>query len=172
MNKKASFDTIVNLFRLLFVIVVFYSILFLAQAFIKQKIDVFDTESKILAHRLALSKELNYFDESIGRLQIGVIDLEKFTSNNFEKNLLSELYYGKINSESSAKLTLKDLDENEEYETFYNKEIYNEKKVLVEAKLEGAGAAQRLDTNYYVIIRDKDKIKKGVLNIDVILPNR
>lgn len=172
MNKKAAFDTIVNLFRLLFVIVVFYSVLFLAQAFVKQKIDVFEVESKILAYRLAFSKEINDVDADTGRLQIGIINLEKFTSNDFEKDILNSIYYGKINSEASAKLTLKDLDENKEYAAFYNKELYNEKKVLVEAKLIGAGAAQRLGTDYYVLIKDKNKIKKGVLNIDVILPNR
>ena len=172
MNKKAAFDTIVNLFRLLFVIVVFYSVLFLARAFIVQNVNIFEVESKLLAHRLTFSSGINYIDTDIGRIHIGVIDLQKFNSNDIEKNLLNSIYYGRINSEASAKLTLKDLDDNLEYEAFYNKELYNEKKVIVESKIIGEGAAQRLDTNFYVLIKDNDKLKNGVLNVDTILPNR
>lgn len=176
MNKKASMDTILNLFRLLFLIVVFFSVVFLAKAFIVKKIDIFETESKLLAHRLALSKNVNYIDRDTGRLYIGIVDLGKFTSNDFEKNLLDSIYYGKANSEASAKITLKDLDANPgydvTYEKFYNKELYDEKKVLVEAKLIGAGSAKKLGTDFYVLIKDKDEMRRGILNVDAILPNR
>lgn len=163
---------IVNFFRLLFLIVVFLSVLFLARGFITQKIDIFEVESKLLANRIALSDELNFFDEKIHRAYTGVIDLQKFVSEDFEKNILDSIYYGEHNLAASAKLTLKDMDDRQEYEVFYNKGLYNEKKVLVEAKLAGAGAAKRFDTNIYVLIKDGDKLKKGVLNIDAILPSR
>ena len=176
MNKKASMDTILNLFRLLFVIVVFFSIVFLARAFIVEKIDVFEIESKLLSHRIALSSQINYVDSDTGRIYVGVIDLGKFTSDDFAKNIMDSIYYGKINTEAAAKITLKDLDANTgyevSYEKFYNKELYDEKKVLVEAKLVGAGSARRIDTNFYVLIKDKDEFRRGVLNVDTILPNR
>lgn len=172
MNKKASFDVIVNLFRILFVIVVFFSLVVVSQAFIKEKIDVFESESKLLTYRIALSNEINDIDKDIGRISVGTVDLQKFTSSDFEKNILNSIYYGKINSEASAKITLKDLDEKKTYEKFYNKELYDEKKVIVEAKLIGAGAAKRLDTDFYVLIKDGNKLRRGVLNIDAILPNR
>lgn len=171
MNKKASFDVIVNLFRLLFVIVVFISVLTLTRAFIVQKIDIFGIESKLLTNRLILSKEINYIDNDIGREYVGIIDLQKFTAGDIQEKLLNSVYYGKINSEASAKLVLKNLDDNNEYEVYYNKDLYNEKKILVEAKLIGSGAAKRLDTNFYVLIKDNDKLKKGVLKVDAILPN-
>ena len=176
MNKKASMDTILNLFRLLFVIVVFFSIVLLTRAFVVQKIDIFELESKLLAHRIALSNQISYVDGDIGRTYAGVVDLQKFSSDDFAQNILNSIYYGKINSEASAKLTLKDLDANPDYEVsyekFYNKELYNEKKVLVEARLIGAGAAGRLDTGFYVLIKDNDEFRRGVLNVDAILPNR
>ena len=171
MNKKASFDIIVNLFRLLFVIVVFISVITLTRAFIVQKIDIFEIESKLLTNRLIFSKEINYVDNDLNREYVGIIDLQKFTSGDIQEKLLNSIYYGKINSEASAKLVLKDLDSNKEYEVYYNKDLYNEKKVLVEAKLIGSGAAKRLDTNFYVIIKDGSKLKKGVLKVDAILPN-
>ena len=171
MNKKAAFETIVDMFRLLFLVVVFLSIVFLARAFIVQKIDIFDVESKLMTYRLFLSNETNYVDKDTGRTYIGILDLQKFMSEDFEKNLLNSIYYGKINSEASAKLTLKYLDEDEGYTKFYNEELYKEKKVIVEAKLAGAGAARRLDTDFYVLIKDNYKLKKGVLKIDAILPN-
>ncbi|MBI2656396.1 hypothetical protein HYX03_01500 [Candidatus Woesearchaeota archaeon] len=174
MNKKASFDMIVNLFRLLFTIVVFVSIVFLTRAFIQQKIDIFEAESKLLAHRIVLSNDINYIDMDTGRTYTGIIDLQKFASEDFEKNILNSIYYGKINSEASAKITLKYNDEGKavEVEKFYNKELYNEKKVLIEAKLIGAGAARKLDTSFYVLVKDNNNLKEGVLNIDAILPNQ
>ena len=172
MNKKSSFDTILNLIRLLFVIVVFFSVIALERAFIIQKIDVFEIESKLLAHRLILSNEINYVDKDINRQYLGTIDLQKFLSGDIDKRLLESIYYGKINSEASAKLTLKDLENNNEYQVFYNKELYHEKKVIVEAKIIGSGAAKRLDTDFYVLIKDDDKIKRGALKVEAILPNR
>lgn len=172
MNKKASMDTILNLFRLFFLIVVFFSVVFLARAFIVEKIDLFEIESKLLNYRIAFSDKLSYVDGDTGRKHIGIIDLKKLTSDDFAKNLLNSIYYGKINSEASAKIVLRDLDANQGYDVFYNKELYDEKKVLVEAKLTGAGAAKRLDTGFYVLIKDKDDFRRGILNVEAILPNR
>ena len=172
MNKKASEERILDLFRLIFLVVVFFSIVFLARAFIIQKIDIFEVESKLLIHRIALSNEINYVDKDLSRTYIGIVDLQKFTSGDIQNNLLNLIYYGKINSVASAKLTLKNLDDKQEYEVFYNKYLYDEKKVLVESKLIGAGAPKRFDADFYVLIKDKEKLKRGVLNIDAILPNR
>lgn len=176
MNKRASIDYILNLFRLLFVVVVFTSFVFLAKAFIVQNIDVFETESKLLAHRIALSGDINYFDSETGRGYVGIVDLQKFTSDDFAKNLMESIYYGRINNEASAKIMLNDLDANPGndvfYEKYYNKELYDEKKVLVEAKLIGRGSAKRLDTRFYVIIKDNDNFRRGILNVEAILPNR
>ncbi|MBS3104687.1 hypothetical protein J4234_00350 [Candidatus Woesearchaeota archaeon] len=176
MNKIASMDTILNLFRLFFLIIVFFSVVSLARAFIVEKIDLFEIESKLLNYRIAFSDKISYVDSDTGRTYVGIIDLAKFTSDDFAKNLLNSIYYGKINSEASAKIVLKDLDANQGYdvfyEKFYNKELYDEKKVLVEAKLTGAGAAKRLDTSFYVLIKDKDYFRRGMLNVEAILPNR
>ena len=171
MNKKASMDTILNFFRLLFVIVVFFSIVTITNLSIKEKIDIFEIESTLLAHRLILSKDLNYVDAEINRRYVGTIDLDKFASEDFKKSILKSIYYGRINSETSAKLILEDLEKGNSYETYYNEELYKEKKVLVEAKLIGIGAARGFVTKFYVLIKDKDKIRKGVLSIDAVLPN-
>lgn len=164
-------DTILNFFRLLFVIVVFFSIITITKLSIKEKIDIFEVESKLLVHRLILSKDLNYVDVEINRRYVGIIDIEKFNSEDFKKNILNSIYYGKINSEASAKIVLEDTEIGEFYETYYNEELYKEKKVLVEAKLIGIGAARGFVTEFYVLIKDKDKIRKGVLSIDAVLPN-
>ncbi len=172
MNKKGFFDAVVNVFRLLFVIVVFYSVLFLARAFIVQRVDTFEVESKLLSQRLAMSNEINYFDAETGRRYIGVIDLQKFNSGEIGQKLLNSVYYGKANSEASGKLTLTDLEENKMYEAYYNKGLYYEKKVLIEAKLIGKGSAKNLETFFYVLIKDGDKMKRGTLKVEAILPNQ
>lgn len=172
MNKKASFDTVVNLFRLLFVVMAFFSVVLLAKITVKEKIDVFEVQSRLLTNRLVFSKDISYFDTDTNRLYTGIVDLQKFNSAEIEKNLLNSIYYGKINSEAAAKLTLKDLESQQSHQIFYNKELYDEKEVLVKAKLIGKGSAKRLDRNFYVLIKDNDKIKRGKLNVDVILPNQ
>jgi len=171
MNKKGAYEAIQSFIYIGAAIFVALAIWQLTNGFIVQKIDIADVESKLLTNRILFSSEVNYFDEEINRLYIVVVDLTKFNSEEFGSKILNEIYYGKINSEASAKLTLKDLDENKEYVSFYNEELYNEKKVLVEARLTGIGSARRLDTNYYVLIKDGNELKKGVLNIDAILPN-
>ena len=171
MDKKGQIDAMLNIIRLMVLVAMFLSIVLVARGFIVEKIDIFEIESKLLAQRIFISNELNYFDKETNRLYVGIVDLQKFNSPEFEKNLVDSIYYGKINSEASAKLTLADLDDGQSYDGYYNKDFYNEKKVLVEAKLAGAGSARRLDTDFYVLIKDGDKMKRGVLKIDAILPN-
>ncbi|MBI2657814.1 hypothetical protein HYX08_03930 [Candidatus Woesearchaeota archaeon] len=171
MNKTASMDDILNFFRIIFAIFVFYSITLVANAAIKEKIDVFETESRLLTHSLLLSKDISHVDDEIKRQYIGTIDLEKFSSEEFKSSILNSIYYGSVNSEASAKLELEDIESGDVYTTYYNEPLYKEKKVLVEAKLIGEGAARGLSTNFYVLIKDKDNIKKGVLTVDAVLPN-
>lgn len=171
MNRRSQMDAAVNLFRLVAAIFIFFIVVSIVRGFVKQSIDTNYAESKILTHRLFFARDVNYFDESINRTYVGVIDLQKFNSDNFAKSLLESIYYGKINSEASARILLRDMETNKKYEKYYNEGIYKEKKVLVEAKLTGAGSARRLNTVFAVIIKDGDKIKNGVLDIDAILPN-
>lgn len=172
MNKKASaFDTVVDLLRILCVIVVFLSVWFITNTFLKQSISTYEVESKLLTNRIFLSKELNYFDDDTKRLYVGVIDFKKFLSDDFEKNILNSIYYGDPNSRASTKITLVDTESDTMYFRYYNRELYGEKKVLVEAELTGKGSASRLGTDFYVLIMDNGKIRHGVLNIDTILPN-
>ena len=171
MNKKSQMDAAENLFRLIAVIFIFFIVISIVRSFIKQNIDTNYAESKILTHEIFFARDLNNFDDDINRTYVGIVDLQKFNSDNFGKNLLEAIYYGKINNEASARILLRDLEAGKEYEKYYNEELYKEKKVLVEAKLTGLGSARRLDTVFTVIIKDGDKMKNGVLDIDAILPN-
>jgi hypothetical protein len=81
------------------------------------------------------------------------------------------IYYGVINSEAGAKLSLRDIETDKIYEAFYNKNFYQEKEVLFKARLSGAGSATVSFTYFYVLINDNGKIKPGILTIDALLPN-
>ena len=172
MHKKGSMDDILNFFRVLFVIVVFFSVVFVTRAAIKQNIDISEVEANILSQRLIMSKEVNYFDNDLKRNYVGVVDLQKLKSVDFKNKILEDIFYGKVNSETSAKITLIDNSGNIMIETFYNEDLYKEKKVLVEARLIGKGAARGYTTNFYVLIQDNGKLQGGVLIIDAILPNQ
>jgi len=172
MNKKAVFESIENIVNLMFLIIVFMTVVLMARGFIVQKVDIFEAESKLLTHRIFLSDSISFVDSDTGRLHMGVVDLQEFNSDAFEDKIMNSIYFGDTNKEASARIVLKDLENDKEFEKFYNRELYKEKKVLVEAKLTGKGSASKLDTDFYVLIRDGNKLKRGVLTIEAILPNR
>ena len=172
MNKKAVIDEIIDIVRIGVLIVIAFSLVFVTKKFVVQHVDVFDVQSKVISYNVAFSDETTFVDDVIGRTYHGIVDLQKFTSEDFKKRIMESIYYGNPNSEASAKIILKDLETGKEYESYYNKELYDEKKILVEAKLIGAGSARSHISKFYVLIKENDKLKKGVLEIDVILPNR
>ncbi|HLG24721.1 MAG TPA: hypothetical protein VI564_07375 [Candidatus Nanoarchaeia archaeon] len=171
-HKKSQFNAVVDIVRLMVVVCMFLSVVLLSRTFIIRNIDIFDLEADLAAYRILFSDKISYVDPDTGRIYAATVDLQKFQSSELDKNLLDSIFYGKINSESSAKMTLYESDSDKKYEAYYNKELYYEKKVLVEAKLSGKGSAQKLRHYYYVLIKDGEKLKGGTLEIETILPNR
>jgi hypothetical protein len=171
MNKKGLMEAMLNFYRLLFLIVVFLSIVFLVRGFITENVETFEIETKLLTYRAFMSNDSLYVDDELGRTYFGVIDLQKFNSDDFEANIMDSIYYGRDNREASARFVLKDIKEGTQMVKYYNKELYLEKKVIVEAGLTGIGSATTTFTPFYVIIKNGEKKTRGVLIIDAILPN-
>jgi len=176
MNRRAliSFEMLMWIPRIIFLVIVLFAIIILIRSFVLEKIDVTELESEIFANRLPCSpNSISFVDEISGRVYPGIIDLNKFKTNEIEDNLLKSIYYGNSNRNVGAKITLKNPGKGEENQIFYNKVFYEEKKILVDSALtEGPGGAKNYIKKLDVIIFEKENtMHKGVLILDIIIPN-
>ncbi|MDP3765837.1 MAG: hypothetical protein Q8R04_04960, partial [Nanoarchaeota archaeon] len=113
----------------------------------------------------------SYFDTEIKRTYPGVIDFDRFSSVT-EKLLEKSIYYGPKNREVGAKLLLMDLSENKEFSIFYNKDFFTEQKKLAESGFtSGPGGARLYVKKYDVLLLKNNIIGKGVLTMEIVIPN-
>jgi len=173
-NKRATttLEMVIWIPRLFFLVAVVLSVSILINIFIITDIKTFDTEANIIIQRIIFSKSLNFHDVDESRLHIGTIDLKKFQSGDIANKLENEIFFGQ-NEKISANVSLKNLDKDLDYkDIFYKKDIYNQNKELVNLGLsDDPGGVKSLTKQVYVLIRDENSIEKGLLNIEVIIPN-
>jgi len=173
LHKKGTLTLEMGLWiaRIIFYVIVVYSLVFFIEFFVFEDVETFDTEANLFVQRIIFSNKLNAFDEEIGRVDYGLIDLQNFTSASIENELEKEIDYGE-NAKISANINLKRLDEGSDYDIFYQKLLYEEKKVLTDAGLErGPGGVKSITKDTIVRIKNEDVIEIGLLTIEVIIPN-
>ena len=127
-KKKASisFQSLIWVFRIIFIIIMCFSVIFMIGAFISTHIDVFEAEADIFFQRLVHSKNgISYYDEEIDRLYSLVIDIDKIKSDSFEEELGKAIYYGDENKQVGARIHVQDLEKNINITLFYNKDFYH-----------------------------------------------
>jgi hypothetical protein len=186
MNKKAQFTDMVISYipKMIAIGIVFITIVFFVNRFILTKLDVQDIEASLLTDRMIYSKNcISYVDESISRPYPGIIDYDKFKSENLNKCI----FYGGEDKEilsedcsdisefknkfSSAKVELKYI-ENSKEETvtiYHNKCFYDAWLPL--AGISGPGGTKSYKESNYVLIRKSGKLLPGKISFDMILPN-
>lgn len=173
--KKAAltFESLMWIPRIIFLVIVIFSIMYLIRSFITTTIDTSELQANLFAYRILYSlNSISYADTDIERLYPGVIDLGKFNQQNTDRFLERTIYYGDKNNEIGAKLLLKDLQDNQEFTTYYNEDFFKEQKKLVDSGYtEGPGGARGYAKNYNVVIREDDSLHQGKLTIDVVIPN-
>lgn len=174
-RKKASisFQSLIWVFRIIFIIIMCFSVIFMIGAFISTHIDVFEAEADIFFQRLIHSKNgISYYNEEIDRLYPLVIDLDKLKSDSFKEEIEKSIYYGDKNKQVGARIHVQDLEKKINLTLFYNKEFYNSKKVLVDAKLtEGPGGARAIVREISVLVKEGQDLRKGMLLVEVVIQN-
>ena len=169
-NKKASttLEMVLWIARIFFLVAVVLSVFILIRIFIITNIDTFETDANLFIQRVIFSKSLNFYDNDINRLHVGTIDLKNFQAETIEDKLAEEISYGP--KKVSAKISLENLNQNIKYNSiFYKRDLYEEKKELV--GLSGPGGARLLIKELYVLILNGNNIEKGLLSIEVVIPN-
>lgn len=174
-NKKGTttFEILMWIPRLMFLVVVMFTVMYLIRTYVTTTIDISELQANVFVNRVLYSPtSISYFDSDIGRLYPGIIEFDKFESQITEKSLEKSIYYGEDNKEAGAKFILKDLNENKELTAFYNEDFFKEQKKLVDAGYtKGPGGARGYDKKYDVLIFKNKALYRGLLTIEVAIPN-
>lgn len=176
MNKRAiiSFEMLMWIPRILFLVIVMFSVVILIRSFVVEKVDVTELEANIFANRLLYSQNsISFVDEDTERVYPGIIDLTKFNSKEMESLLLKSIFYGDNNRKVGAKITLKNPEDNKDTSLFYNRAFYDEKRTLIDSwgNAKGPGASTSFIKKLDVLILEKSKLHNGILTLDIIIPN-
>ena len=174
-NKKAitTFEILMWVPRIIFLVIVMFAVMILIRSYVTTTIDTSELEANVFANRILYSPTaISYYDKKIDRLYPGIIDADKFNSQKNEKFLEKSSYYGSKNMEIGAKLFLKDLSDNNNLEVFYNEDFFKEQKKLAESGLtKGPGGARLFIKKYDVLLLKNNIPNKGVLTMEIVIPN-
>ena len=174
-NKKAitTFEMLMWIPRIFFLVVLMFAVITLIRSFITTTVDVSELQANIFAKRILYSPNaISYFDSDLRRTYPGIIDFNKFKSQSIDKFLEKSVYYGIKNREIGANLLLKDLSENSDISVFYNEDFFKEQKKLADSGFtEGPGGAKLYIKKYDVLILKNNIINKGILTMEIVMPN-
>lgn len=171
-KKAVVFDVLSWFFKIFFLIVVLFSLVLLVRSIIVTELDIFNAEADLFIQRVLLSRNsISYYDQDIDRLYPGIIDLDKFMSPNINEILNLSMYYGIENDKVAAALTLKDDTGVILRTIIYNPDYYARwKEMLTASWIKGPGGVRGKTKSYEVLIKGTE-LRRGTLEIEVILPN-
>ena len=176
-DKKArtiSDHMILMIPKFIYLIVAFLSVVFLMRMLVTINIDSSEAEASLASSRIIYSPNIiSYLDPDTNRAYPGIIDIDKYKAlkSGFPNSMDTEtMTYGQENRLIASKLILKNLESNQEDIIFYNKESYEfwEPRALPTVQ-GGSGSVKAFAEQRYVLIKDGNKLSRGVLNINTIL---
>jgi len=175
MNKKGdiSFNTILWVPKIIFAIIVLFTIVLLIRSFIVTELDIFNAEADIFVQRILMSRNgISYIDPDLDRTYPGIIDENAFRSVDIDTILNTSIYYGDTNKKIAANITL--IRENGEFvrSIIYNPDYFYRWKELLRAHwVRGPGGVRGKTKDIQVLIKEQDRLKNGMLKVEVIIPN-
>lgn len=169
LNKKAQTGMTMNqgllIVRMMFMIFVSVSVVFLVFKFVALSVDVKPAEGNILLNRLISSPGcLAYTDLELNRSYPGIIDMARFNSSHLDDCI----YFGESNDYAAANLTLLILGTGKLNTTYYNKDGY----IILRprAGLAGTGGVMLFKQKRYVLLKDGEDMKRALLTVELVLP--
>lgn len=147
--------------RLTFIIIFFYTIYAFASYGTKTTLDIQKTKDLLFTERIIYSPSAFIYTNPVTKRSYpGIIDPERFNQEVLDK----ALNYSKNNI--AAKLTLKNLDNNETKEIYLNKKGYDRWEPLTKFEQYNKNTEER-----YVLIKNKERLSKGLLEVEVVASN-
>lgn len=149
------------LFRMMFIIIIMFVLYLFSTSLIKTNIDVSNIRNLVFFNRVLYSpSSISYTDDYISRIYPGTIDINRFNDDILTKAL------NYTENKIAMRLELTNLENNEIKEAYLNKEWYDRWEPLT--KFEQYEKKIKLR---YVLIKDKDRLYKGLLRIDMVIVN-
>ena len=166
MNKKAqvSFTILQTIPRLIFLIVVLFSVIFLVRGYVVDNLNVQDTQAEVFINRIIYSENgISYYDEELKMTTPGIINPKLITNQNLD-NLMDY----KDDSFIAGRVILLDIKNIEIASAIYNEKTYNRWTPLIGQK--GIGGVTEFKRSIAVTFIDGVKIRQGILKFEVLLP--
>ena len=174
-NKKAitTFEMVIWMPRIVFIVIIMFAVMVLIRSFVTTTVDVSELQANVFAYRVIYSpNSISYYDKDMQRAYPGVIDFDKFKSQEAEKFLENSINYGQKNKEIAARLLLKDLSDNNDISVFYNEDFFKEQEKLAYSGFtEGPGGARLYVKKYEVLISKNGIMSNGKLTMEIVVPN-
>jgi hypothetical protein len=169
MDKKSliSFNMIIWIPRIIFLVVVIMSIMLIVNLFIKTEIDTAQIEADLLLYQLVYSPHgISYHDPFSNRIYPGEIDITTSSPPYFQK-ILNISFYTK--RKIAAKIEIQNLDTNQKTESFFDPWGRFSKWIVLEG-IKGIGGVDVFRKETYVLLRDQNKVDKGLLKMTIVIP--
>ncbi|MBN2457735.1 hypothetical protein JXB31_01230 [Candidatus Woesearchaeota archaeon] len=181
-NRKAelAFKQIMFMFaRMLILIIIFFSIVYVTKKHIIATSDITDTEIEIMMQSIMSNKNgLIYYDQTIDRAYPHVIDPGKFRSD-VPVNLDNVFSFGADQKIIAANITLFDMD-GERYmdkngnplmSAYINEAYYRTWLDMARSSFIGPGGAVEKTKRYYVHIKEEQGLVPGIVAVSIVMPN-
>lgn len=178
MNKKSiiAYTVLIWVLRLIYLVVIAITVNLLLGSHISYKVDTFNAESEMFAHRLMTMRGgVSYYDEELGRIYPGIVNEMPFAYNYSTEFENMDIMDGlSSNTHIAAEISLKQIyaDYDYPYKVYYNKKLYDDLELYAElGYTKGPGGAKAAFHDMYVLIRDEyGGLQPGLLTINIIIP--
>jgi hypothetical protein len=149
--------------RFIFLIIALLSVWLLVNYFVITKLDTDYVEAEVVFNRLMYSPTgFAYADRETGRAYPGIIDLEKFKTENLDQ----AVKFGK--PRAAARLVLYRDGKQVGEPAFLNEQWMRRWSPRLGFK--GSGAAVLLEKQLPVVYKDGEEFKTGLLKVNVVVP--
>ncbi|MFW6311982.1 MAG: hypothetical protein ACOC1K_07085 [Nanoarchaeota archaeon] len=153
--------------KLIFLVIVVFSCIFLIRMYMDTDLEVNETEFNVMIYRLLYSKNgISFYNDVTSEVEALVIDMSKF------EELNNSIFYGEENSHIAANIVVKDSDNKVLLDWIYNKDKWKIWEIIANLKWPGPGGMYDSGIRKYPvdIMIDENSIKKGIVEIRLIMP--
>jgi hypothetical protein len=170
-NAKIAFNAIDYIIKLLIIIMSLVALVVILRAGMKTDFKTEELSISTFYNRLYFSPSINYADTITGKMQPGVIDLEKFSKLQKSSELEREISFGKLKNPMGAKITIFDSGNKEIASYTYNQGQGGYDELKSRSYAFGAGATTEKIYSLPVVIKNQDSLVNGRIEYDIISQN-
>ena len=170
LNKKAqeTFTILQSIPRIIFLVVVLFSVVLLVRKFTLDTLNVQEVQSEVFTNRLLYSPNgILYLHPDTKQTVFAVIDPNKITNENIDRlmNYTEEFFI-------AGQISLFDENNNLVALATHNNRTFNRWLPIARGTSSGSGGVKELNRTTYVQYVEDNKIKTGTLFVTVLQPGK